>query len=254
MGSRFVVFALVALALFLGVSSLIEHPQEAAAMPNFAQAYQVDCSMCHSMVPALNAYGRFVQSTEFAALDARVMERSIPLIVREALAYRSTGKLNSQQPNYKWTELNLSVNLVGVLNDSFSYRFEQSFYSNNLSSGTTGHFWGSYNQLFHGDGHVKVGKFDAPAPPAFQYWQDMSGFSSPSVGVGQHAYSLSGDRWGVDLSYVPLNYQKQPYKADFAYVGNNPVLPNDTTFSISNPYAPGQSSTGSDKAFEYKVA
>jgi mono/diheme cytochrome c family protein len=252
-GPRFAIWSAIAFALFLGVSSAVQQPQKAAALPTFAQAYQVDCSMCHSMVPALNAYGRYVQSSAFGVLDARVMERAIPLVMRESISYRSTGKLDAQQPAYKFTEANVSLNLVGVLSNAFSYRLEQSFYSNNISNGTTGHFWVSYNQLFHADGHLKIGKFDAPAPPAFSYWQDMSGFSSPSISVGQHGYALSGDRWGVGLDYVPRNYQKQPYKAEFAYVGNSPVLYNDTIYSMSNPYGPG-GSTGSDKAYEYKVA
>jgi len=54
-------------SLSLVVLSLAQRPRIAAALPTFAQAYQVDCSVCHSMVPALNAYGRYVQSTAFAA-------------------------------------------------------------------------------------------------------------------------------------------------------------------------------------------
>ncbi|MBV9438853.1 MAG: hypothetical protein JOZ24_02555, partial [Candidatus Eremiobacteraeota bacterium] len=37
--------------------------QTADALPTFAQAYGVDCSACHTSIPALNAYGRYVQST-----------------------------------------------------------------------------------------------------------------------------------------------------------------------------------------------
>ena len=33
----------------------------AQAMPPFAQAYGVSCSLCHTQVPALNAYGRYIQ-------------------------------------------------------------------------------------------------------------------------------------------------------------------------------------------------
>ena len=209
--------------------------------------------MCHTMVPALNAYGRYVQATAFAALDPLVMKRAVPLLMRESISYRSTGKLDSREAQFKYTEENVSVNLAGVLDSSLSYRLEQTLYSNNIGGGSTGHFWVSYNHLFHGDGHIVVGKLDAPAPPAFSYWQDMSAFSSSSISVGQHGYNLGGERWGVGLNYVPTNYQKQPYKAQFAYVGNSPSMYNDSAFSSSNPYGPGVS-TGSDKAFQYKAA
>lgn len=221
-------------------------------MPSFARAYGADCSLCHTMVPALNAYGRYVQSTAFGALDPAIMKKETPIVLRESVNYRSTGKLDSKQPADKLTYLNFSVNAVGVLNRYLSYRLEQSLYSNNLGGGNTGHFWVAYNQLLHGDGHLIAGKFDLPAPPAFSYWQDQSGFSSGSIGVGQHGYNLGGDRWGVGFNYVPVDYEKMPYKAQLSYVGNNPSMINASAFDSSNPYAPG--GNGSDKAFQYKVA
>ena len=41
----------------IGVAATRSAP--AGAMPNFAQAYGVDCSRCHTAVPLLNAYGRY---------------------------------------------------------------------------------------------------------------------------------------------------------------------------------------------------
>jgi hypothetical protein len=37
----------------------------AMAMPPFAQAYGVQCNVCHTQVPALNTYGRYVQRTGY---------------------------------------------------------------------------------------------------------------------------------------------------------------------------------------------
>src|ERR1035441_8087701 len=109
------------------------------------------------------------------------MKRAVPLLMRESISYRSTGKLDSREPQFKYTEENVSVNLAGVLNNSLSYRLEQTLYSNNIGGGNTGHFWVSYNQLFHGNGHLVVGKLDPPAPPAFSYWQDQTGFASSGI-------------------------------------------------------------------------
>jgi mono/diheme cytochrome c family protein len=204
------------------------------------------------MVPALNAYGRYVQSTAFGALDPGTMKRAVPLLFREAITYRSTGKLDAKAAQDKYTYASLSVNLVGVLNKYISYRMEQSLYSNNVGGGNVGHFWVSYNQLFHGDGHLVVGKIDPPAPPAFSYWQDMSGFSSASIGVGQHAYNLSGERWGIGFNYVPQDYQKHSYRIQTAYVGNGPSVLDASAFSTTNPLGP--TGAGSDKAFQYRAA
>jgi mono/diheme cytochrome c family protein len=234
------------------VLSLAQRPQRAAALPTFAQAYQIDCSVCHTMVPALNAYGRYVQSTAFAALDARIIKRVAPVVVREAVGYRSIGDLDPHKPNDKYTFANLSVNLVGLASSSFSYRLEQSLYQGDVGGGSTGHFWVSYNRLLHGDGHLIVGALDAPAPPAFSFWHDQSGFGSGEIGVGQHGYLLDGVRWGVGFNYVPQDYEKQPYKVQLAYIGNAPSLYNASVFSNENPYAPNQA--GSDRAFQYKAA
>ncbi|HTJ25627.1 MAG TPA: hypothetical protein VMA36_05610, partial [Candidatus Limnocylindria bacterium] len=248
---RPLLLAAAGLAL-LGTALFGPSKPAATALPTFAQAYHVDCNACHTIVPALNAYGRYVQSTAFGALDPTLMKRVIPIVVRQSVTYRSTGKLDKLEPQDKWTYANVSVNLVGVLNKSVSYRLEQSLYSNNLGGGTTGHFWVAYNQLLHGDGHLVVGKLDAPAPPAFSYWQDMSGFSSSSITVGQHGYALGAERWGVGFNYVPTSYEKKPYKVQLAYVGNSPPMFNSSAFDSVNPYAPG--GAGSDKALQYKVA
>ncbi|HTX60362.1 MAG TPA: hypothetical protein VMH02_11910, partial [Verrucomicrobiae bacterium] len=44
----------------------------AEAMPVFAQAYGVKCNVCHTQVPALNTYGRYIQRTGYAAMDPKV--------------------------------------------------------------------------------------------------------------------------------------------------------------------------------------
>jgi hypothetical protein len=232
--------------------SFVATPKRASALPTFAQAYQVDCSLCHTMVPALNAYGRYVQSTAFGALDAATIMRVAPIVVREAVSYRSTGKLEGRQPADKYTYGNLSINAVGLLSKNFSYRAEQTLLSNNLGGGNTGHLWAAWNTPFHGDGHVIVGKFDAPAPPAFSYWQDQSGFSGGSIGVGQHGYSLAGTRYGIAFNYVPQNYAKAPLSIHLAYVGNSPSLSLGSAFSGANPYQRG--AAGSDRAFEYRAS
>ena len=54
-------------------------PLKAHAMPNFAQAYGVQCSVCHTQVPALNAYGRYIQRVGYAALDPHVLKREYPI-------------------------------------------------------------------------------------------------------------------------------------------------------------------------------
>gem|GEM_PF-4520760 len=49
-------------------------------------------------VSAVNAYGRYVQSTAFAALDTKNLNRVVPLVVREAINYPDYGKSRSETP------------------------------------------------------------------------------------------------------------------------------------------------------------
>ena len=50
-------FRLLAIAA-AAAAGLMAGLRPAAAMPPFAQAYGVKCTVCHTMVPALNTYGR----------------------------------------------------------------------------------------------------------------------------------------------------------------------------------------------------
>ena len=59
----------------------------AAAMPNFAQAYGIKCSECHVQIPALNAYGRYVQRTGYAGLNPHVLQRESPVWLDYPVSY-----------------------------------------------------------------------------------------------------------------------------------------------------------------------
>jgi len=71
--------ATILLASVLVLAWMIETVRPTSAMPNFAQAYGMDCQVCHSIVPALNAYGRYVQRTGYASLDPKTIERADPI-------------------------------------------------------------------------------------------------------------------------------------------------------------------------------
>jgi len=49
--------ALLAVAVFLAASLLLERPQPAPAIPIFAHRYDVTCAKCHSVIPHLNDFG-----------------------------------------------------------------------------------------------------------------------------------------------------------------------------------------------------
>jgi hypothetical protein len=237
--NRVVLFAMACIAL---LASALFGPstQQATALPTFAQAYHVDCKACHTAIPGLNAYGRYIQRTGFAALDPTVMKQVLPLLVREAVSGRSTGKLDATQPNKKVTTTSVSANVVGYIGTSVTYRAEQSFYSNDVSGGGLGRAWFGYHDLFKRNGHLFIGKIEPATMPMYANQGDLTGFSSSSVAVGKHSYALASARWGAGFNYVHA-----PVDAEISWSAGGSNLINAADFTTM---------PGADKTVHYKLA
>jgi hypothetical protein len=63
----------VAIAIVIGGI----HPTQ--AQPPFAQAMRSSCDVCHTTLPALNAYGRYVQRTNYDSITASVAHGANPI-------------------------------------------------------------------------------------------------------------------------------------------------------------------------------
>lgn len=169
----------------------------APAMPPFAQAYGVSCSTCHTQVPALNAYGRYVQRTGYASLDPTVLKRAVPVWIGENTFYDSQDPDKPHHVEFG----NLALHAGGQIDGDWSYHVHQWIWQNDIAGGSDT-LWMAYNNLLHRDGHLFVGKIEAPGPSAFSQWFDMSGFATPEITVGEHTYQNDGNRWGTKLSYT----------------------------------------------------
>lgn len=172
-------------------------PSIAHAMPPFAQAYGVSCQLCHTQVPALNSYGRYVQRTGYASLDPHTLRRAFPIWVGESVNLDSTDGTN---PN-KLIAGNVAIHAVGFLGDDVSYHLHTWITQNNQAGGVDT-LWLAYNNLLHRNAHLYVGKIESPGPSAFSQWMDLSAFATPEITVGEHAYQLDANRWGAKLNYV----------------------------------------------------
>jgi len=214
--------------------------QAATALPTFAQAYHVGCKVCHTMIPQLNAYGRYIQRTGFAALDPGVMKQVLPLLIRDAATFRSTGKLDSTQPNKKVTSTSLSTVAAGFIGTSVTYRADQSEYSNDVSGGGFGRGMLAYHDLFKRNGHLFLGKIEPATMPGFTGNSDMTGFTSSSLAVGKHTYALSASRWGAGFNYVHA-----PVDAEISWSAGASNLIQAADFTTK---------PGADKTLHYKLA
>lgn len=220
------------LALFCGTA--------AQAMPNFAKAYGVKCSTCHTLVPALNAYGRYVQRTGYASLNRDVIKTVIPVWIGEQINGDSTGNVSDISPTYKNSYGNLALHGAGYFAPDWTFHIQQWLLINDSTGGPFDTGWVTYNNLIHRDGHLFIGKIEAPAPSPFSQWFDISGFAPPAITVGEHPYQNDGNRWGSKFAYVhgALNAE-----AAWLLSGNGWLSSADF-----------DTTPGTDKTFQWKVA
>ena len=156
----------------------------ARAMPNFAQAYGVQCSVCHTQVPALNAYGRYIQRTGYAALDPHTLKREYPLWFDVSASYTEQTPAAAQ-----WQDGNIALHADGAVGNNWTYHVQQWIVQGNQPGGLDT-AWVSYNNVLGRSGHLFVGKVEEPAPSQYSQWMDLTPFASAEMTVGEHTYQV----------------------------------------------------------------
>lgn len=206
---------------------------KAQAMPPFAQAYGMQCNECHTLVPTLNAYGRYVQRTGYASLDPHVLRRANPIWIGVNTWYDTQ---DPDKPHY--VEFgNVAIHAAGAAGDDWTYH-AQSWIQQNNQAGDLDTLWVAYNNLFHRDGHAFVGYITAPGPSPWSMWTDLSGFATPEITVGEHAYQTDANRWGIKLAYTPGSTD-----AEISWLGSSLGWSGASDFG-----------SDTDKTFQWKLA
>ncbi|MBV8638056.1 MAG: hypothetical protein JO322_08205 [Candidatus Eremiobacteraeota bacterium] len=184
------------------MTTVLVFPRPVRSMPNFAQAYGIKCSYCHIQIPALNAYGRYVQRTGYAGLNPHVLERESPIWVDYPVGY------SQQAPNAgSWDIGSLGLHADGAFGtekSEWTYHVQQWLWQGSEPGGLDT-AWVAYNNFFNGAGHIFAGKLEVPAPSEFSQWFDVSGLtvnSAAEMTVGEHVYELDTNRWGYKFAYI----------------------------------------------------
>ena len=228
---------ITALALGVLVPGMFARPKPLQAMPTFAQAYGVQCNTCHTQVPLLNAYGRYVQRTAYSALDRQTLNRAIPLWLGENLNYDSTAGAGTGLPRYSFG--NFALHAAGFITPDVTYHAQQWVVQNEQHGGVDT-LWVSYNNLFNHNGHLVVGKQLNPAPSPYSQTFDIDGPSASSTIVGEHDWAATyGNRWGAKLAYVrgSLDAEAGYYLTGDDLQGISDFSPGDKTFQWKLAYA-----------------
>jgi hypothetical protein len=226
---------LVTSTLTLLFSSMFFAPRTSSAMPEFAQATGLQCSACHTQVPLLNAYGRYVQRTGYAAIERAALDKTFPLWLDEEMNYDSTAGKGTGTPQYDFG--NLAVHAVGYAAPDITYHVQQ-WITQGSQSGGLDTAWVAYAPAFAPDMHLFAGKILNPAPSPYSQTSDIDGPAASSTVVGEHDWGATyNNRWGTRLAYV-----SQTLDVEAGYYLSSDDLNGLTDFS------PG------DKSFQWKVA
>jgi hypothetical protein len=221
----------VVVGAILTLVGVLYKPTE--ALPTFAKAYGESCQVCHTTVPQLNAYGRYVQRTGYAALERSVLNGSTPFTLSES----ANGDTGSAPPG-KTQMGNLALHLTGYAAPDITYHVHQWFAQHDQSGGLDT-LQVAYSNLFKHYGHLFVGKLsNLPVPGPFSNQSDLAPYATSEMMVGEHMYMLDMMRWGTELTYV-----RPTFFAGAAWLGSNADLNGATDFSANN-----------DKTFQWIAA
>lgn len=206
-----------------------------SAMPTFAQAYGVDCGTCHTFVPALNAYGRYIQRTAYSTLNPDAMKRVIPVWIGWNTSYDTQDPASPHQVKAG----NVALHAAGTFGSAsdFTYHAHQWVVQAEQPGGVDT-LWVTYNNLLHRNGHLFVGKIESPGPSPFSQWFDVSSFATPALTVGEHTWQNDANRWGAKFAYV-----HNVVNVEFGYLGSDQDLNGVTDFIAQN-----------GKTFQWRVA
>ena len=223
---------LIVFGVTFGIVASVAGPGK--ALPTFAKAYSMNCDICHTVVPQLNAYGRYIQRTGYAALDRGVLGQQLPLSIAEGVQSDSQSATNPHKIEFG----NTALHLAGSIGEDFTIHYHQWFAQDNQSGGLDT-LQLAYHDLFKRNGHLFVGKLSAlPVPAPFSNGSDLAPFATAELTVGEHMYQFDMMRWGAAFSYV-----RPQFYAETAWFGSNSDLNGAADFSGTN-----------DKTFQWIAA
>jgi hypothetical protein len=218
--------------------SMLAAPRPSLAMPQFAQATGLQCSACHTMVPLLNAYGRYVQNTGYSALDRHALAKTVPVWAEEAMVYDATAGAGTGTPRFDFG--NVGIHAIGYAADDVTYHVQQ-WLSQGSQAGGLDTAWVAYNHVFTPDAHLFIGKVENLGPSPYSQTSDIDGAAASNTLAGEHDWSatIGGNRWGTKLNFI-----KPSIDAEVGYVLSSDDLngitdfnPGDRTFMWKAAYA-----------------
>jgi hypothetical protein len=187
--------ALFAIALIVLILALAFAPRSASATPIFAQRYGFKCSVCHTVVPELNAYGDQFRRAGFN-IPGAARHGYFPLVLRFQESYVKE-LLPSQTRRFNALAILASTANFGKDN-SFSY-YARYFFG---SQGAPGSLYYAYAQQVnqHSGAFERFGLYNLPLiQNATQRLDDLTPQPVYTYTVGQNSANFVTPRWGGEV-------------------------------------------------------
>jgi hypothetical protein len=179
------------------------------ATPVFAQAYGLSCTACHTQMPVLNAFGRYIQRTGYAAMNRKTLEHAVPAFVFDlGTGYTQRSGQPARLDRITGPGNTTVFQANGFLGPDETYKVEQLLAAGGRG-GVLDQVWVAYHNFLDHHGHLFVGKLAEINLDEFSAFvlgdvNDAGQGSVPDVAVGVHDYALDydGGRWGTKFDYV----------------------------------------------------
>ncbi len=194
-----------ALAVASALAGIALTARPAAAIPVFANGQGgVSCEMCHSSVPALNAYGRYILATNFArVLDAHaqmLQNKRLPVAV-----LASANRSSVPNPSFGTKIYAAVVDLLsaGYIGPKVTYYASVPIEEGGFPAPAVDQLWVAYDGLAGGNGSLQVGKFPTPFfAPWVSQTMTLSGYGLAALPVGLNSVGVGDNRWGISYTQI----------------------------------------------------
>ncbi len=222
--------------------------ERALATPVFAQAYGLSCTVCHTQMPVLNAFGRYIQRTGYAAMDRKTLSHAVPVFLFDlGTAYTHQGGQPPRFDRITGPGNTTVLQANGFFGPDETYKVEQLLTAGG-HAGVLDQVWIAYHKFLNHHAHLFVGKLAELNLDEFSAFvlgdvNDAGQSSVPDVAVGVHDYASDYDsgRWGTKFNYV-----EGKTVAEVAYLGN---ATGSSSFGDAYDF-----STTADKSVQWKLA
>lgn len=194
------------LTMAIFFAGLFVAPKSALAIPVFANGQGgVNCGLCHTAVPYLNSYGRYVLMTNFS----RGFNKHIQMMQNRSLpaALEVTGNASNPSDLMLPSVYSALVQFLsgGFVGSDVSYFASLPVVTGGYPANSVDQVWGAYNGFSQGNGSLQIGRFPTPI---FAPWTSqslsLSGYGVATLPVGLNASTLADHRWGA--SYAQLGH------------------------------------------------